>query len=635
MITAHMNTIDELIASWHTHSNQTDLSADIFLSFGVQALELGHPYLAYDILKKGILLYPDNKNLIYRGALALARSGSLFTANALLINLINKLDESDPIFPDLLSLAGRLAKDCWAKSKDVRKKNEFARQSLHFYKKAFDITNDYYPGINAATLSLILNQNTEAGLIAKQISEICIKQHKTDQDYWLLATLGEAALIQGNYDEAISWYRKVMDNIGNKTGDISSIRRQVLYLNVYVKGCDKILDLLQVPIVIAFSGHMVDLPNRSETRFPVNLEKDVREKIDVSLKQFHSIIAYSSAACGSDIIFLEAIQELKGQTHIVLPFVQQDFIDTSVSIAGNEWLKRFHTVIGKATSVSYATREGYLGDDSLFAYANDLIQGNSLLKAEQLNSHVIFLAVADRAQKNDIGGTLHSLGLWEGQNRESIVIDLSELRSVFSDDQYLSDNQSNVKSMKYDGKVLSRQIKTMMFADCVGFSRLGEESAPSFFINFLGQISRVIDNVNIPPVFSNTWGDGLFMVFDDVLSAAEFALCLREMVIETDWQQHGLPDDTNIRIGMHTGPVYTTKDPIIKRNNYFGTHVNLAARIEPITTPGAIFLTEQSASMLTASGNQDYACDYLGLTELAKKYGSDSLYRLRRFDSID
>jgi len=170
----------------------------------------------------------------------------------------------------------------------------------------------------------------------------------------------------------------------------------------------------------------------------------------------------------------------------------------------------------------------------------------------------------------------------------------------------------------------------MIFADCVGFSKLQEENTPSFFVNFLGHIAGILKQVDHPPDFANTWGDGLFLVFEEVDHAAEFALCLREMVIATDWNQFGLPSDTSIRIGMHTGPVYCAEDPIIKKNNYFGTHVNIAARIEPVTIPGSIYLTEQSACMLAVSASPDFASDYLGMTELAKKYGSGSMYRLRR-----
>ena len=39
----------------------------------------------------------------------------------------------------------------------------------------------------------------------------------------------------------------------------------------------------------------------------------------------------------------------------------------------------------------------------------------------------------------------------------------------------------------------------------------------------------------------------------------------------------------------HAGPVYEEFDPILKKRNFFGRHVNQAARIEPIVLPGFRF----------------------------------------------
>ena len=86
---------------------------------------------------------------------------------------------------------------------------------------------------------------------------------------------------------------------------------------------------------------------------------------------------------------------------------------------------------------------------------------------------------------------------------------------------------------------------------------------------------------------------------------------------------------------MHTGPVFQSRDPIIQRDNFFGTQVNRAARIEPIAVAGSAMLSEQTAGMLVASGADDFACDYLGKIELAKKFGSGILYRLRRASELE
>ena len=48
---------------------------------------------------------------------------------------------------------------------------------------------------------------------------------------------------------------------------------------------------------------------------------------------------------------------------------------------------------------------------------------------------------------------------------------------------------------------------------------------------------------------------------------------LRDMVRETDWDRLGLPRDLNIRIGLHVGPVYFAREPVLNRLNFFGSHV--------------------------------------------------------------
>jgi len=132
------------------------------------------------------------------------------------------------------------------------------------------------------------------------------------------------------------------------------------------------------------------------------------------------------------------------------------------------------------------------------------------------------------------------------------------------------------------------------------------------------------------PDFGNTWGDGLYLVFENVADGADFALRLRDEIARVDWAGAGLPPDMGLRIGMHTGPVFRTLDPIIKQENYFGSHVTRAARIEPVAARGSVYVSEQMAAALAASGERAFACDYLGPLSLAKNYGSGRLYRLRR-----
>ena len=171
----------------------------------------------------------------------------------------------------------------------------------------------------------------------------------------------------------------------------------------------------------------------------------------------------------------------------------------------------------------------------------------------------------------------------------------------------------------------------MLFADVVGFSKLEEPQIPAFFERYLRKVARLLPRgEDRRQNFFNTWGDGLFMVFDQPKTAVGFALRLRDAVKREDWEAHGLPAGMSIRIALHTGPVYSARDPILKRDNYFGTHVNHAARIEPVVTPGAVYASSETAAVLASNAEKEFAWDDMGIVHFAKKYGAHRLYRLRR-----
>jgi class 3 adenylate cyclase len=123
----------------------------------------------------------------------------------------------------------------------------------------------------------------------------------------------------------------------------------------------------------------------------------------------------------------------------------------------------------------------------------------------------------------------------------------------------------------------------------------------------------------------NTWGDGLFFVFENVSQAGNFAIQLRDSVRATDWVSRGLPI-INLRIALHAGPVYACIDPVIMRTNYVGPHVSRAARMEPVTPSGQVYASQPFAALAAADGVSEIRCDYVGQTAMAKKYGTFPAY---------
>ena len=170
----------------------------------------------------------------------------------------------------------------------------------------------------------------------------------------------------------------------------------------------------------------------------------------------------------------------------------------------------------------------------------------------------------------------------------------------------------------------------MLFGDIRGFSKLGDAELPRFVDSVLGPFAEVIDRYGADVLLANTWGDGLYLVFDDAGKAARCALDLQTAMAGIDLATAGLPDHLALRIGGHLGPVYSGQDPIIKQQNFFGAHVSRAARIEPVTPEGCVYVTETFAAVLAIHNAAEFTCDYVGMTEAAKDYGKMRMVLLRR-----
>ena len=124
----------------------------------------------------------------------------------------------------------------------------------------------------------------------------------------------------------------------------------------------------------------------------------------------------------------------------------------------------------------------------------------------------------------------------------------------------------------------------------------------------------------------------------------EFALSLQAAVKETAWADSGVHDGIDVRIGLHVGPVFEAADPMTNRINYYGSHVNRAARLEPVTIPGHIYATEpfvallmaeMSASRISARKRNElldipFEWEYVGILALAKNFGEQAAYHIRR-----
>jgi hypothetical protein len=114
-------------------------------------------------------------------------------------------------------------------------------------------------------------------------------------------------------------------------------------------------------------------------------------------------LGYSQAACGADILFLEALQEAGMQTQIVLPFAPSEFIAASVSFAGDAWTRRFERVMARATRVVLATEKR-----SVTMYCSNMPptdQGGVFCEAREPLIHRWMLTAHEPGTPELVGGT--------------------------------------------------------------------------------------------------------------------------------------------------------------------------------------------------------------------------------------
>ena len=605
-------------------------------------LEQGAPWDACDAFREAVATFPLDADLLYLGALAHARAGAPHRAHALLDQAQAVATAGSDGMVEIVSLRGRLWKDALHRAREWNGAKEYARLALEQYRAAHALRNDPYPGVNAATLSMLLGDSTSAERLAQEIIARFAEQ-KAPRAAWDHATIGEAELLLGRFDRASESYAAAYAQVPDDAGSVATMRRQVKLLARVVPQAVEVLQVLPAPAVVAFAGHMIDAPNRPVPRFPAALAPAVEAAVRHRLACFHAPIVYTSAACGADLIFIEAALAIGAEVNVVLPFDRMDFARTSVSVGGDAWLRRFDDALVRATRVIMATEERYLDDDVLFEHAALLLEGLAVLRAAQLETTPSLLCVIDHAAEGRLGGTLASYARWQRNIGSAQAIDLSELRNnALKDTSTRATDASGTATKAGEADLRTvpaalasvprprRMLKTLLFADFAGFSRLHDAFAPLFQTRFLDIVAAQMAASTVKPLTANTWGDALFAVFEASHDGAEFALRLLTGMLEVDWTAAGLPDTSQIRIALHAGPVFCGFDPIIGRDNYFGSSVTKAARIEPVTPPGMVYASESFAATLVANGDDGFALEYVGRLPLAKGYGESRIYRLAR-----
>jgi class 3 adenylate cyclase len=349
-------------------------------------------------------------------------------------------------------------------------------------------------------------------------------------------------------------------------------------------------------------------------------EAPLRGRIEARIAELDPREAFGPLACGADILIAETILERGGAIHVVLPFCEDDFIVQSVLCGGDAWLPRYQACRARCASIHFATPGQYVYDDNQFAYCSRLAMGLAALRAQALDTDAVQLAVISPAAASfsltGLAGTAADIRIWNDLGHPTVTVEAGEMnRALVFPPQEAHDD-------------VRREVRSILFADYKGFSRLGERQLPLFMREVMGRIGRVLDGFGGHVEYRNTWGDALYAIIDEPATAAQVALTLQHSLAELPAELVADHSSAGMRIGLHFGPVFVGVDRVTGAPLWYGGEVNRTARIEPVTPVGDVYCTEAFAAALLVGGCTD--CDFasIGRHPLPKGFGEVELYRL-------
>lgn len=520
---------------------------------------------------------------------------------------------------DILALGGRLLKtkalECLGEERA-----SIAYEAGLRYHDAYRDTGGTYTGINTASMYLVGGNERRASKIAQDVlDQLRLISPKPGEDaYYHMATVAEAKLILGDLDQAISCLSDALQLDPHNFEAHATTIRQFEMLLASLDKSDDWLTSLRPPKALHFAGHIFGLAGGKR---PIDSQSiyAIERAIEEALKESRVGFAYGALAAGSDIMIAEKLLKEAIELHIIMPCSDELFLETSVAPYGEDWILRFQRCREQAATVRYISQEREKADDLRTAFASELAMGLACLKADQLATDAIQFLVWDGADPEAAAGTARDSAVWKNSHRAQVVI------------PFPVDRDGPTPSLEAGSQIShSRELKAMLFADVRGFGALPDHQVPLFLNNVLNGLSSKLDSHRDRIDHLNTWGDGLFVVLPSVADAAEVALELQACFHAFDLKEMGLPEFLALRIGGHYGPVHEMEDAIMGSKGFYGSEVSYAARIEPLTVPGSVYVSEAFACSLAVGHADKYRAESVG--SMTPRKGSDpiKLFSLRK-----
>jgi adenylate cyclase len=564
------------------------------------ALRVGDYFRTYDLATSGLESDPANLNLQYTILLALARTGANRQArarlNALLDSAKPKKEMPEQLAEDFAAMDARLFKNL-AFEETGEKRRTLAIQSARRYEAAYAIKGGHFPAINAAAMWLIADEPEKSRAMAHS----ALANTEQESGYWPLASAAEAHLLLGEAPAARNALASAMALPSADLADKAVTRRQMALL------CDKLgiswpsIDVPPTSIILHYCSDEFGEMSSSDT-------EGLGDEIDRLISGHIIDSAFGAIRNNAELLVAERLLAHGVDVLLVLPSGPKSLAET-IGDKNGVFLRRLEACIEKLRDPPIVMTPDSQGSDALFTLSGRCAIGLAVMRA----GHLMMDAKQVVFRPTDTHANSVSTRIVDISNRshgELAPIEHSALADAAPRDLPLS----------------GYETKALVFCDIKGFSKIPERAIPAFIDLVLGGLAEEINKYQSDVEYKETAGDGIYIVFREVVAAANCALALAA-------RMNSLPPGPlpplGIRVSAHVGAVFPTVDPVTGFRKFFGSEVVRAARIEPITPVGECYVTEQFASILALEGPNKFNCDYAGVLESAKGYGAFRMYSLR------
>lgn len=514
-----------------------------------------------------------------------------------------EVDSPAALSEEVYGTLGRLYKQRALEREGARERTHDFELSLKAYREAYRVSDGIWSGVNVATLSLLLERKVDAQSLARTLSsqidaQLITASETLPQKQWRHAVRGETALLQNDLGTAAEHYA-IAASIAQdafRFGEATSMRRQARLILQAQRRSPDLADLwMPTPMVVTFTGHRLDDAS-AEPRFPIASLAVVRARLQERLNNRQIRIAFCSLSEGADILFAQAALAAGLELNIVLPNDRMALKIAWQDQGLGSYAQAVEPILASASKVYELAPEGPTGTAIDYLYANEILLGSAILRAQECEGNLRGLVVWDRLPARGMGGTATMVAEMLALGLAVDIID--PLNASLRQMQGTPTRRDRVRS---EIAPCGHQMRALLFGDFVGFSKLSTLDTIEFAERVLPALATVIDDFEAsskPIAVRNTWGDGLFLVLEDALDAALLALKIQGCVAAL---ASNLSFPLKMRVALHYAPVLLITDAISRRPNAVGPSVSRAARLEPATAPGSVYASEALATQLALS----------------------------------